>query len=107
LFGKQAHRGERCVQRNGVEIDLQRGVLVGAELVFRAADLGNDLVGRADPRSARGNLVRGARLAELGDDLVVTGIVLRSAAIEPVGGGLDQRAEIGVDERAGGIGFGL
>src|SRR5712671_6084509 len=43
LFGKEPHRGERVMQRNHVEIDLQRGVFVAAEGVLRAADLVDDL----------------------------------------------------------------
>src|SRR5262249_6612562 len=86
----QPHRGECRRQRNDVEIDLQRSVLVFAERLLGAADLVDDLTGRADPRGARDDLVRSARLAELFDYFFVTGIILWSAAIEPVGGGLDQ-----------------
>jgi class 3 adenylate cyclase len=44
-LGEPPHRGERFIQRNHVEIDLQRGVLIAAEFLLRAADLGDDLVG--------------------------------------------------------------
>jgi hypothetical protein len=52
LLGEEPHRGERVIERNHVEIDLQRGMLVAAEGVLRAADLAQDLLGRTDPRGA-------------------------------------------------------
>src|SRR5215472_3476491 len=100
LLGEEPHRCERIVERNHIEIDLQRGVLVNAEFFLRAADLVDDLFRRADPRSARADLILGARLLEFGDYLSVAGIIPGAAAVEPIGGGLDQRMKIVVDERA-------
>jgi hypothetical protein len=37
LLGEEPHRGERVIQRNHIEIDLQRGVFIAAEGVLRAA----------------------------------------------------------------------
>src|SRR5215472_716886 len=82
-LGEQPHRGECRLQRNHVEIDLQRSVLVFAERLLGAADLVDDLTGRANPRGVGGDLVRRARLAELFDHFSVTGIILRGAAVEP------------------------
>src|SRR5437870_7865667 len=93
------YRGECGPKRKPIEVDLQRGVLIAAEFLLGAADLVDDLIEGADPCRARPGQVRGARLAELGDHLVVAGIVLRGAAVEPVGGCLDQRMEIVVEKR--------
>src|SRR5215472_2106604 len=79
-LGEEAHRSERSLQRDHVEIDLQRGVLVTTELVPRAADLIDDLGGRTDPRRTRRNLVRGARLSQFRDDFVVARIIPRRAS---------------------------
>src|ERR1700724_3646397 len=58
LLGEEPHRGERAIQRNHVEIDLQRGVLIAAEGVPREADLAQDLLGRTDPSGACRDLIR-------------------------------------------------
>src|SRR5207253_559445 len=82
-------------------IDLQRGLLEAAELALQSRNRRGDLVGRADPGAARGDLLGGIRGAQRGDHLVVAGVILRNPAIEPVRGSLDQRSQISVDQGRG------
>src|SRR6516164_1995640 len=48
-LGEEPHGGERLVERNHVEINLQGGMLVAAKFLLGAMDLGDDLLRRANP----------------------------------------------------------
>src|ERR1700719_1703422 len=76
LLGEEPHRGERVIQRDHVEIDLQRGVLIITEGVLRAANLADDLFRRTNPGSVRANLIRRPRLPKLRHHLVAARIIL-------------------------------
>src|SRR5262249_25851047 len=99
LLGEQAHRLLRVGERDGAEVDLQRGVLELADRAEHAADDGLHLVGGADPGAARLDLAVERERAQPSHRLVVIAIVLRAAALA-VAHGLIERAEIFLERRA-------
>ena len=93
-LAEQPDRALGVLQRDGVEIDLQRGVLEAADHLIIGLDLLDQLVRRADPGGALLDLGFARFLVEHVDDLVVALVVLGDRAAGPVGRRVDQRFEI-------------
>ena len=94
---KSRIEAESSVKGHHVEIELQGGVFVGPERVAGAGDLRSDLVGRTDPGGAVGDLVGSGRLPQFGDHPIITRVIRRNPSVEPVAGGVDDRAQIGIE----------
>src|SRR2546429_5796461 len=100
-FGrKQPHGLLRLVEIERAEIDLQRGVLESPDRFDDAGDDGLDLVRRADPRSARGDLAVERKRAQPAHRFVVVAVILRRGAPCPIADRLVERAEIFLERRA-------
>src|SRR6516225_9590995 len=100
-FGrKQPHGLLRRAEIERAEIDLQRGVLEPADRFDDAGDDGLDLLRRADPRSARGDLAVERERAQPAHRFVVVAVILRPRAPCPIAHRLVERAEIFLEWRA-------
>src|SRR5215467_1999578 len=100
-FGReQAHGLLRRAEIERAEIDLQRGVLERADRFDDAADDGLDLVRRADPGAARGDLAVEGERAQPAHRFVVVAIILGGRAPRPIADRLVERAEILLERRA-------
>src|SRR6516225_3747020 len=100
-FGrKQPHGLLRLAEIERAETDLQRGVLEPADRFDDAGDDGLDLVRRADPGAARGDLAVKGERAQPTHGFVVVAIILRRRASGPIPHRLVERAEIFLERRA-------
>src|SRR5262249_43720874 len=100
-FGReQAHGLLRLAEIERAEIDLQRGVVERADRFDDAGDDGLDLVRRADPGAARGDLAVEGERAQPAHRFVVVAIILGGRASCPIAPRLVERAEIFLERRA-------